>query len=254
MKKLLFITIILYASLFAQEKSEIIRVVGNSLIGKTINGISFREVIGNVIMTQGNVKVTCDKAIQNLTNNNAELIGNVIAIQDSITITSEKGFYFGDKKYIYSIKKISLADKHVLLTADSGYYYFNLNKSVFNSNVQLFDSTNTLKSNKLTYFNDIQKAIAVGTKDHLASYQTMTAENKPILIAKAITITYFPQKHYVILDGDASVIQGINTIQSPHLEYDLQKQILLTNESPKAKKRTTIIIQPDDLSTGKSKD
>jgi len=162
MKKLLFITIILYASLFAQEKSEIIRVVGNSLIGKTINGISFREVIGNVIMTQGNVKVTCDKAIQNLTNNNAELIGNVIAIQDSITITSEKGFYFGDKKYIYSIKKISLADKHVLLTADSGYYYFNLNKSVFNSNVQLFDSTNTLKSNKLTYFNDIQKAIAVG--------------------------------------------------------------------------------------------
>jgi len=37
-----------------------------------------------------------------------------------------------------------------------------LEKSVFNSNVQLVDSINTLKSSTLTYFSEIQKAIAVG--------------------------------------------------------------------------------------------
>jgi len=162
MKKIFHIIILLFSSLLAQEKSEIIRVIGDSLIGKTIDGISFREVIGNVVMTQGNVKVTCNKAIQNLTNNNAELIGNVIATQDTITITSDKGFYFGDEKYIYSDRKLTLKDGHVVLTADSGYYYFNLEKSVFNSNVQLVDSINTLKSSTLTYFSEIQKAIAVG--------------------------------------------------------------------------------------------
>lgn len=162
MKKKILIIFLLAASLFAQDKSDIIKIIGESLIGRTENGISYREVIGNVIMTQGNVRVTCNKAIQNLTNNNAELIGNVIVTQDSITIHSEKGYYFGDEKYVYSNKHLSLEDGHVVLTADSGYYYFDLKKSIFNSNVKLVDSVNVLNSNKLTYFNDIQKVIAVG--------------------------------------------------------------------------------------------
>ncbi|MBU0475470.1 MAG: LPS export ABC transporter periplasmic protein LptC [Bacteroidetes bacterium] len=162
MKKIFLIAFILTATLFAQDKSDIIRVIGESLIGKTENGISFREVIGNVVMTQGNVRVTCNKAIQNLTNNNAELIGNVVVMQDSITIHSEKGYYFGNEKYVYSNKHLTLEDGHVELTADSGYYYFDLKKSIFNSNVKLVDSVNILNSNKLTYFNDNQKVIAVG--------------------------------------------------------------------------------------------
>lgn len=148
--------------------------------------------------------------------------------------------------------------KKLFISSDSASINRTTGISIYTGNVEITRGTTQVTADKLTTYSDkkdqIQKAIAVGTKDNLASYQTMTAENKPILIAKAITITYFPQKHYVILDGDASVIQGINTIKSPHLEYDLQKQILITNESPKEKNRTTIIIQPDDLSTGKSKD
>lgn len=160
--KQLFLIIFLYTSIFAQEKTEIIRVVGNSLIGKNINGVNYREVVGDVVLTQGDVKVTCSKIIQNLSNNNAELIGNVIVTQDTTIIKSQRGFYYGNEKYIYSDKKVSLEDGHVVLTADSGYYYFDLKKSVFLSHVKLVDSVNTLKSKKLIYFNDIQKAIAIG--------------------------------------------------------------------------------------------
>ncbi len=162
MKQLIIIYIIFITILNAQVNDKTIVIVGDSLIGRVENGISFREVIGNVVMTQGDVRVTCNVAIQNITENNAELIGNVIATQDTVTIVSEKGYYFGNKKYIYSDTLVTLEDGHVVLSADSGYYYFNLKKSVFNSDVQLVDSVSILNSDKLTYLNDIQKAIAVG--------------------------------------------------------------------------------------------
>ncbi len=161
MKSIVYLFFLSIGILVAQEKSEPIIVTGDSLIGRTENGIKYREVVGNVVMTQDDVRVTCNKVIQNLTENNAELIGDVIVTQDTITIISENGYYYGNEKYIYSDTLLSLDDGHVVLTADTGYYYFDLKKSIFNSNVQLVDSISVLNSNKLTYFNDIQKAIAV---------------------------------------------------------------------------------------------
>lgn len=162
MKNIFFIIIFLVnASLVGQDKVERIIVVGDSLVGRSEDGISYRDVIGNVVMTQGNIKITCEKIIQNLTANNAELIGNVVVTQDSITIVSERGYYYGNQHYIYSDKNVTLDDGHITLTADTGYYYFNIKKSVFNSNVELVDSGSILKSQNLVYWNEIEKAIAV---------------------------------------------------------------------------------------------
>ncbi|MCF6271401.1 MAG: LPS export ABC transporter periplasmic protein LptC [Melioribacteraceae bacterium] len=165
MKIFIYIFLLFNTIAYAQVNNEIIRVVGDSLIGRVENGISYREVIGNVVMTQGDVRVTCNRTIQNITENSAELIGDVIVTQDTILIVSEKGYYFGNEKFIYSDTTVILEDGHVVLTADSGYYYFDLKKAVFNSEVQLVDSVSILNSDKLTYFNDIQKAIAVGNVD-----------------------------------------------------------------------------------------
>ena len=52
--------------LFSQNESERIVVIGDSLIGKVVDGESVREVIGNVKLNQGNVHITCNKAIQYL--------------------------------------------------------------------------------------------------------------------------------------------------------------------------------------------
>ena len=76
--------------LLAQD--DMIRVVGDSLVGKTINGESIREVHSNVIMTQGKVTITCNKAIQYIAKNEAELIGNVVVVQDSIIIKTDLGY------------------------------------------------------------------------------------------------------------------------------------------------------------------
>tara|TARA_Y100001001_G_C7986515_1_gene301352 strand:+ start:623 stop:1144 length:522 start_codon:yes stop_codon:yes gene_type:complete len=132
---------------------------------------------------------------------------------------------------------------------------------IFTGNVSITRGTTHITAEKLTTFNDandqIKKAIALGTKKQRAEYKTLTKKNKPVLIAKAVTLTYFPLKHYVILDGDATVSQGKDYISGPHLEYDLQKQVLITKKSQNENEkniRTTIVIQPANLSKNNLKD
>ena len=102
---LLFFLVISSISLFPQNEDERITVIGDSLVGKVVNGESVREVVGNVRLNQGNVTITCNRAIQYIAQNEAELIGNVIAKQDSLTLQTEKGYYFGNLKKTKSTSK-----------------------------------------------------------------------------------------------------------------------------------------------------
>lgn len=157
-----YFILILFDIGFAQSNEKRIKVVGDSLVGRTVNDIAYREVIGNVIITQGKVKITCNKAVQNLSENNALLSGHIIATQDTVRIVTEKGLYYGNRKYVFSDTLITLEDSHVVLTADTGYYYFELKKAIFNSNVQLVDTANILNSDNLIYLREEDKAVAVG--------------------------------------------------------------------------------------------
>ncbi|RPI71635.1 MAG: hypothetical protein EHM47_09785, partial [Ignavibacteriales bacterium] len=91
MKNLIALIIYLFltANCFSQQ-DEYITVVGDSLVGKVINGESVREVYSNVVLTQGDVVITCNKAVQYIARNDADLSGNVIVKQDSLTITTEE--------------------------------------------------------------------------------------------------------------------------------------------------------------------
>jgi len=172
---LIFLLFSVYS--FSQEESESIRVIGDSLVGSVVNGESIREVIGKVVLTQGNVVVTCDKAIQYLSKNEAELIGNVVVHQDSLTLTTPKGFYYGDIKMTKSTSGIILDDKKVILSADSGEYFFESNLAVFESNVSLVDSVTTLNSEELFYFKNEDKAIAVGGVEIISENSVINADS-----------------------------------------------------------------------------
>lgn len=179
MKKYFLLLIIIYLSiipkLFAQQ-GDLIRVVGDSLIGKMVNGESVREVYGNVVLTQGNVVITCNKAIQYISRNEAELIGNVIAKKDTLTIKTARGFYFGNLSKTKSNSGVYLDDKKVILTADSGEYFFNEDRAVFETNVKLFDTTSTLTSTKLNYFQKQDRAVAIGNVKIVDPENEITAD------------------------------------------------------------------------------
>jgi len=144
--------LILFSIVTFSQQSEVVTVVGDSLVGKTVNGENIREVIGNVIITQGDVIINCNKAIQYLSKNEIELIGDVIATQDTLVIKSEKGYYFGDNRIAQSDTTIYLSQPGMDLKANRGKYYFNDEFAQFFGNIVLNDSSFTLTSNELYYF------------------------------------------------------------------------------------------------------
>lgn len=153
-----FISIFLFAvSLFSQE-SDYVTVVGDSLIGKVVDGKNIREVIGNVVITQGDVVINCNRALQYLTDNEIELIGSVVVTQDTMKIRTEKAYYYGDEKIAVSDTSVFLNQPGMELQADRGKYFMDQKQAEFFGRVILEDSNSfTLKSEELYYFKELER-------------------------------------------------------------------------------------------------
>ncbi|PID62388.1 MAG: hypothetical protein CR986_01770 [Ignavibacteriae bacterium] len=166
-----FYNLFFYNILHSQATSKILRITGDSLKGKIVNGINIREVIGDVVITQDDIVITCNKAIQYIISNNVELLGNVIIKQDSITIKTERGKYFGNTKIAQSDTTVFLTNYKMKLNADKGSYNLNTKIANFFGNVFFKDTSTTLTSSKLKYFKDkeILKAfVNVEVKDSVS--------------------------------------------------------------------------------------
>lgn len=234
-----FVVFIISSSiLIAQDEEETIMVIGDSLIGKVVEGESIREVIGNVTLTQGKVVVTCNQAIQNLSRNEAELIGNVVLKQDSLTIKTQQGFYFGNSKTTKSVTGIVLDDQKVVLSADSGEYFFSEDKAFFQSNVKLVDSVMTLTADELTYFQVDDRAISVGNVTITDADNIITAD----------TLDHFRNSKESIADGNVKIvsIENNTTIFGDHLEDYANKKYTLINENPVLLQIDTIYTNEED--------
>lgn len=222
-KYLLMIFLLLSMLSFSQQK-EMIVVIGDSLIGRVVNGESIREVSGNVILTQGNVRITCRKAIQYLSRNDAELIGDVVATQDTLTIKTERGFYYGNLRKTSSNSGVILNDKKVILTADNGEYFFDENRAVFQSNVKLFDTTSTLTSQQLTYLRNEDRAIATNNVKIVDSVNTIFAD----------TVDHFRKTQITFASGNVVIKNNENNslVFGEHLEDYRQNKYTIIDKLP----------------------
>ncbi len=191
------------ANLFAQQQGEMITVVGDSLVGRIVSGETTREVYGHVVLTQGNVVITCNKAIQYISRNDAELIGDVVVNQDSMTIKTPRGFYYGDERRAESSSGVQLDDKKVILSADSGEYFFNDDKAIFRNDVTLYDTASTLTSAKLIYFKKEDRAIATG---HVII-------NQEDNIIEADTLEHFRNSRITFANSDVRIQNKENNVE-----------------------------------------
>ncbi len=235
MKKILF-QILLYTTLtLCQHGGEPIIINGDSLVGKQVNGENIREVIGNVVLTQGNVRITCNKATQYLAKNDALLEGNVIATQDTLTIKTERGFYYGDERITESKSEVTLNDRRMTLTALSGEYHFNERIAYFNRHVTLTDETSTLTSNNLTYFRQEEKAVAVG-------YVTI---RDSVNIIKADSLVHFRNSKITFAEKNVRIKnQKENTvIFGEHLEDYSKNNYSVMTDKP-------VLVQIDTTDSG----
>ncbi len=223
-KRIIIIFILVSSSLFAQEESEMIRVVGDSLLGKVVNGESIREIYGNVVLTQGNVVITCDKAVQFLMRNDAVLKGNVIVKQDSLTIITDEGFYFGNDRITKSTAGIMLDDRKVILQADSGEYFFDNDKAFFQTNVILFDSVMTLFADELTYFQKEDRAVAIGNVKIVDATNEIMADK----------LEHFRRTKISIADDNVKIrsLENNTIIFGDHLEDYPKNKYTLIDKNP----------------------
>ena len=221
----------------AQENSEMIKVIGDSLKGKTINGEMVREVYGNVVLTQGNVVVTCDQAIQYISKNNATLTGNVILKQDSLTITTEEGFYYGNEKKTKSVTGISLDDQKIILEADSGEYFFDEDRAFFQTHVVLYDSTTTMFADELTYYQKEEHAVAIGNVKINDKSNVITADS----------LEHFRDTKISYAFGNVKIksLEDNTTIYGEHLEDYPEKKYTLIDKHP-------VLVQIDTTITSDS--
>lgn len=224
--KILFsFTVIIIAAInvFAQQQ-DLMQVTGSRGTYTTVNGEMIQEVFAPVVITQGNVRITCDHAIRYISKNVAELIGNVVATQDTLTITTSHGYYYGDERIAESNTGVRLTDKKVVLTADSGDYYFNEDKAIFNSNVKLVDTSSTLTSDNLVYYKNTGKAIASG--------KVKIVESKDII--QADSLVHFRDSRITFADSRVRISSKTNNsiIFGNHLEDYPEKYYTLVNKNP----------------------
>jgi lipopolysaccharide export system protein LptA len=225
-KKYIFILsfIPLFAFKVFPQQQGYITVIGDSLVGKMEKGEMIRDVYGHVVLTQGNVRITCQHAVQYISQNNAELIGNVVATQDTLIITTDKGFYYGDQRKAESVSGIKLDDRKVVLTADTGVYFFNDDKAFFNSHVTLKDTSSTLTSRQLTYFKNVGKAIAVG------GVKIIEGNN----IIHADSLIHFRESRISYAFGNVKInnLDNNSIILGEHLEDYPAKSYSIIDKSP----------------------
>ena len=221
---ILIICFLISRNIYSQEKQNIITVVGDSLVGRMLNGETVREVFGNVVLTQGNVRITCKKAIQYISRNDAELIGNVIATQDTLVITTDQGYYYGNERKAESVSGVTLNDKKVVLTADTGSYFFNDSKAVFKSRVILKDTSSTVTSDQLIYYKDEGKTVAIG------NVKIIEGNN----IIKADSLVHFRESRITIADRNVKIssLENNTVVYSQHLEDYPEKHYTFINQSP----------------------
>ena len=152
----LFILLLLAGiPLHAQESNAVILRRGDSF---NVIDEKIREVIGNVEFQQGNVFVSCDKAIQYLTTNRVELRGNVRVVQDTVTLTAPHGFYDGNTKTAFGDGGVRLNNRHMTISADSGRYLTGEKKAFFSRNMMVVDSSSVLLAREGTYDQNTRKA------------------------------------------------------------------------------------------------
>lgn len=215
MKKICITICFLFAVQIIAQTEDMVRVTGDSLVGKNINGESIREVYGNVVITQGDILINCNKAIQNINKNNVELTGNVVVKQDSIIIKTPNGFYDGNNKIASSNSGVNLTDGHINLSAKNGYYYFNEKRSSFLGNVILTDALSVLKSNSLSYYDDEDKAFAEGNISVSDTSTTLFTDRLTYFrqtkdsYAKGNIRAYDPKNYFVIF-GDSLIDKKSN--------------------------------------------
>jgi lipopolysaccharide export system protein LptA len=134
----------------------------DSLVGSATPQGLVRELIGNVVLLQGSVNVTCEKAIHYLQQNRADLLGNVVITQGSVTMKAPRGTYDGNSRLMYGLQGVYLQDRSTILTAREGVYSTATKIARFTKTVRIETDSLIITADTLEYHRATQNSYATG--------------------------------------------------------------------------------------------
>lgn len=174
-KYILAVLIIFCSGLKAQDKIEL--KYSDKLTGRTENGQTVREAVGNVHFVHGNIRVYCNKAYQYIDANRVELIGDVKIFQDTLSLYTPKATYYGNDSKAICEGGVTLKDPNATLRANHGIYYFNESKAVFDKDVIIVNPEYRITSDQLTYMRNTEDSYAKGNVVVVRDSTVIKAEN-----------------------------------------------------------------------------
>lgn len=134
----------------------------DSLVGKDSPSGALTYLLGNVSLTQGNVQVTCNEAIQNNSQNTVILKGNVVITQGNGRIFSQYVEYYGNSGIAISPNGIRLQDEKSVLTSKYGEYSTQSYIAFFKDSVLIVDPKSVIESRFAEYNRKTKNSIATG--------------------------------------------------------------------------------------------
>lgn len=172
---LLLLTLFGAGRLTAQDDPDVVHLNhADSLVGTVVNGEQARQLIGNVMFTQGNVVVRCQRAVQFLESKRIELQGEVQMQQDSMRMFGTRGVYYSDQKVAEAFDRVLLEDGMTTLTAGYGKYFTSEKRAFFTTNVSVQDTGSILVADELTYYREAQRMHADGNVRIIKARNSLT--------------------------------------------------------------------------------
>lgn len=130
-------------------------------IGPTETGI--REFLGNVRFVQGNVTVTCDRAVHSVSTNQADFYGRVAVRQGNVIINAPYLSYNGAIHLGIAPRGIKVLEGASAITARHGTYSTTSHIATFADSVVAVDDSVQIWADTLVYDRDADTTFASGS-------------------------------------------------------------------------------------------
>ncbi|HRC32481.1 MAG TPA: OstA-like protein [Bacteroidia bacterium] len=140
---------------YAQEKKEKIKLEhADSLVFDDVVSIA-RRLKGNVVFSQGEVKLYCDSAYFYDATNVVDAYENVRIVKNNdLNLTGKFLHYDGDSKLATITNNVRMTDNKMVLTTEALDYNMNTETGFYNNGATIVDKDNTLTSQFGYYFSN----------------------------------------------------------------------------------------------------
>ncbi|NQT61520.1 MAG: hypothetical protein HQ556_01055 [Candidatus Marinimicrobia bacterium] len=175
------------------EKLELIQ--ADEIQSFTRGGITYRRLVGDVIMRRGDALLDCDVAEFQMEKDEALLSGHVTITTPDSKLSSNTARYAGSDEYVELLGDARFEDDPFVVTAQKLGYYIDLKKVLATDNPALVDSGSTLMADTIYYYEDSQLGDARGSASMVNTTDSLSVSGRHLL--------YYSGKDSLLSYGDA---------------------------------------------------